>query len=252
MPRVSDMKERLTDAAMDLIWHNSYGATSVDAICERAGAKKGSFYYFFKSKSELAAAALEADWNKKKAQMDSIFSATVPPLERLDRYFDFVHDRLAELQKKCGSILGCPLLSIGSEVSTQDQIVREAIDRIMDRKINYFISAVRDAQAQGLIDAPDPVAKAKALFSCYQGTVAQARIQNDVELLREIIHLVLDEEETEAWELSLFPHLLLPDLVEAHIEKLNLRTVDTRHDNLLAPHPFPEIDNHQPAFALCG
>jgi TetR/AcrR family transcriptional repressor of nem operon len=76
-------------------------------------------------------------------------------------------------------------LSIGSEVSTQDQIVREAIDRIMDRKMNYFISAVRDAQAQGLIDAPDPGAKAKALFSCYQGTMAQARIQNDVELLRE-------------------------------------------------------------------
>src|SRR5207237_10430579 len=113
MPRVSDMKERLTDAAMDLIWHNSYGATSVDAICERAGAKKGSFYYFFKSKSELAAAALEADWNKKTAEMDAIFSPTVPPLERLDRYFDFVHDPLAEPQTNFGSIPGCPLRSIG-------------------------------------------------------------------------------------------------------------------------------------------
>ena len=82
------------------------------------------------------------------------------------------------------------------------------------------------------------------------------RLQQDYEQaypdLREIIHLVLDEEETEAWELSLFPHLLLPDLVEAHIEKLNLRPVDMRHDELLAPHPFPEIDNHRPAFALCG
>ena len=184
MPRVSDMKERLLDAAMDLIWENSYGATSVDAICDRAGAKKGSFYYFFKSKSELAAAALEDCWNKKRAEMDSIFSPTVPPLERFDRYFDFVHDRLAEVQKKCGSILGCPFVSVGSEVSTQDQIVRETIDRIMDRKVNYFVSAVRDAAAEGLIDAPDPVAKARALFSCYQGTMAQARIQNDVELLR--------------------------------------------------------------------
>ena len=184
MPRVSDMKERLLDAAMDLIWENSYGATSVDAICDRAGAKKGSFYYFFKSKSELAAAALEDCWNKKRAEMDSIFSPTVPPLERFDRYFDFVHDRLAEVQKKCGSILGCPFISVGSEVSTQDQIVRETINRIMDRKVNYFVSAVRDAAAEGLIDAPDPVAKARALFSCYQGMMAQARIQNDIELLR--------------------------------------------------------------------
>jgi TetR/AcrR family transcriptional repressor of nem operon len=179
------MKERLMEAAMDLMWLNGYGAASVDAICEQAGAKKGSFYYFFKSKSELAAAALEADWNEKKAQMDSIFSPTVPPLERLERYFDFVHGRLAELQKKCGSILGCPYMSVGSEVSTQDPIVRETIDRIIDRKMKYFVSAVRDAAAQGLIDAPNPDAKAHALFACYQGTVAQARIQNDVELLRE-------------------------------------------------------------------
>jgi len=179
------MKERLMEAAMDLMWRNGYGAASVDAICEQAGAKKGSFYYFFRSKSELAAAALEADWNEKKAQMDSIFSPTVPPLDRLERYFDFVHSRLAELQQKCGSILGCPYVSVGSEVSTQDPIVRETIDRIMDRKMKYFVSAVRDAAAQGLIDAPNPEAKARALFACYQGTVAQARIQNDIELLRE-------------------------------------------------------------------
>src|ERR1700747_1621640 len=124
MPRVSDMKERLTDAALDLMWENSHGATSVDAIRERAGAKKGSFYYFFKSKSELTAAALEAEWNKNKANMDALFSPTVPPLERFDHYFDYVHERLAELQKTCGSILGCPLLSIGSEVSTRDQRVQ--------------------------------------------------------------------------------------------------------------------------------
>src|SRR5947209_17493891 len=186
MPRVSDMKERLTDAAMDLIWHNSYGATSVDAICERAGAKKGSFYYFFKSKSELTAAALEADWNKKKAEMDSIFSPTVPPLDRFDRYFDFVYNSLASVREKCGgAILGCPYVNLGSEVSTQDQAVREAVDRIMDRKLQYFVSAVREAASQGMIDTLDPAKKAQALFSSYQGTVAQARIQKDIELLRD-------------------------------------------------------------------
>jgi TetR/AcrR family transcriptional repressor of nem operon len=186
------MKKRLTDAALDLMWENSYGTTSVDAICERAGAKKGSFYYFFKSKSELTAAALEAEWNKNKAKMDALFSPTIPPLERFDRYFDYVRDRLAELQKTCGSILGCPLLSIGSEVSTHDQGVRDTIDRIWDRKIKYFESAIRDAHAQGLIEASDPEAKAKALFACYHGTLAQARIENDVELLRDFKQVAMD------------------------------------------------------------
>src|SRR5438132_10434034 len=92
------------------------------------------------------------------------------------------------------------------------------------------------------------------------------RLQQDYELaypdLREIIHPVLDEEETNAWELSLFPHLLLPDLVEAHIAKLNLQPADTAHDNVITPHGFAKIDppsqgygtasNYQPALALCG
>jgi TetR/AcrR family transcriptional regulator, transcriptional repressor for nem operon len=186
------MKERLTEAAMDLIWENSYGATSVDEICERAGAKKGSFYYFFKSKSELAATALEADWQKRKSDMDSIFSPTVPPLERFERYFGYVNDRLAEIQKKCGSTLGCPLMSVGSEVSTQDEMLREKVQSILDRKIRYFESAIRDAHAQGLIVAPDAKAKAKGLFACYQGTLAQARIQNNLELLRGFRHVAFD------------------------------------------------------------
>lgn len=70
--------------------------------------------------------------------------------------------------------------------------------------------------------------------------------------LREIIHLVLDEEEAKAWELSLFPHLLLPDLVELHISNLNLSPVETRHDDLLVPDRFQEIETYQPAFALCA
>src|SRR2546421_10185254 len=119
-------------------------------------------------------------------------SPTTPPLERFDRYFDHVHDRLAELQQECGSILGCPLLSIGSEVSTQDKVVRDTVDRILDRKIKYFESAIRDAHSQGLIVAPDPEAKARALFACYHGTLAQARIQNDLELLRDFKHVAMD------------------------------------------------------------
>ena len=82
------------------------------------------------------------------------------------------------------------------------------------------------------------------------------RLQHDYEQaypdLREIIHLVLDEEEANAWELSLFPHLLLPDLVEAHISHLNLQPVEPMHDHVFAPRGFNGIEARQSAFALCG
>lgn len=70
--------------------------------------------------------------------------------------------------------------------------------------------------------------------------------------LREVIHLVLDEEESRAWDLTLFPHLLLPDLVEAHVAKLNLRPVETKHADVFAAHPHRDIEAYQPALALCG
>jgi TetR/AcrR family transcriptional repressor of nem operon len=77
-------------------------------------------------------------------------------------------------------------------VSTQDEVVRATVDRIWDRKIKYYESAIRDAQAQGLIEAPDPEAKARALFACYHGTLAQARIQNDLELIRDFKEVARD------------------------------------------------------------
>ena len=67
--------------------------------------------------------------------------------------------------------------------------------------------------------------------------------------LGNVIRIVLDEEEERAWDLSSFPHLLLPDLVEAHIERLGLQLADTQHDNVLAPRSFTETQNHQPALA---
>jgi hypothetical protein len=69
--------------------------------------------------------------------------------------------------------------------------------------------------------------------------------------LREVIHLVLDEEESRAWDLTLFPHLLLPDLVEAHVAKLNLRPVETKHADVFA-RDVEELETYQPALALCG
>jgi hypothetical protein len=70
--------------------------------------------------------------------------------------------------------------------------------------------------------------------------------------LAEIVHLVLDEEEARAWELSEFPHLLLPDLVEAHVAKLNLKPANTRREMVPVPRDFVDIADYQPAFAMCG
>jgi hypothetical protein len=47
--------------------------------------------------------------------------------------------------------------------------------------------------------------------------------------LGKIIRIVVDEEEAKAWELSFFPHLFLPDMVNAHIATLGLEPAEKRH-----------------------
>jgi len=185
MGRTSDAKERLLKAALDLIWERSYGVVTIDAICEKAGVKKGSFYYFFDSKSDLAAAALDSNWFANgKPTWDETFSASTPPLERIWNFLQSVHDTQAKLQKEHGQVLGCPCFSIGSETSTQDELIRGKAQEILQRQIRYFESAIRDAQAEGAVPPGDAAAKAKCLFALFEGSLAQARIQNDLEFLR--------------------------------------------------------------------
>jgi len=52
--------------------------------------------------------------------------------------------------------------------------------------------------------------------------------------LGEIIGIVVDEEEAKAWELSFFPHLFLPDMIDAHVATLGLEPVETQHSDLVA------------------
>ena len=70
--------------------------------------------------------------------------------------------------------------------------------------------------------------------------------------LRELIHIVLDEEEARAWELTFFPHLLLPDLVEAHLARLNLRPVKTKHRHVFAAQDFNSVQPYESAVSFCG
>jgi hypothetical protein len=93
--------------------------------------------------------------------------------------------------------------------------------------------------------------KAPPPLTLFPPTIAQAlshlkeRLQEDYEEtypgLGGVFRLVLDEEEARAWELTSFPHLLLPDLVEAHVAVLGLEPAQPRYQDILAPdmdHPL--------------
>jgi hypothetical protein len=70
--------------------------------------------------------------------------------------------------------------------------------------------------------------------------------------LGDIIHLLLDVEEAKARELSSFPHLFLPDLVEASIAILRMVPAETRHERIAVSPDFATTEAPQTGLALCG
>ena len=186
MKHECDTKQKLLDTAMQLIWEQSYGAVSVDHICERAGAKKGSFYHFFPSKSDLAVAAIDDHWQKMRPDLDRIFSPQTPPLERLADYCSFVYERQKHQMREFGRVCGCVFTSLGSELSTQDEQIRKKSLQIMEWRCKYLAAAIRDAVHEGLVPEQDCDAKARDLYSCVIGVLLQAKIENNLEIIRHL------------------------------------------------------------------
>jgi TetR/AcrR family transcriptional repressor of nem operon len=181
-----ESKCRLLRTAMDLIWESSYGAVSVDDICRKAGVKKGSFYHFFPSKAELTVAAIEADWNAKQPELDAIFSPQTPPLTRLER---FCENSLQCQQQKFaahGKIWGCPMITLGAELSTQEEAIRAKAAEIVRRYVRYLESAIRDAQEEGFIAPGNAREAAERVFSLFHGSLLQAKILNELNPLRDL------------------------------------------------------------------
>jgi TetR/AcrR family transcriptional regulator, transcriptional repressor for nem operon len=184
--REGDTKQKLLHTAIELLWENSYGSISVDDICERAGVNKGSFYYAFKTKSDLAVAAFNEHANKKRPILDRIFSSQEPPLVRLANYCDQVVSDQLEKYQSFGRVLGCPFASVGCELSTQDEGIRQKMEEVAERVIRYLTGAIRDAVAEGSIRADDPAQLAKEAYYFVTGVLTQAKIQNNPETIKRL------------------------------------------------------------------
>jgi TetR/AcrR family transcriptional repressor of nem operon len=184
--RFCDSKLRLLQTAHQLIWRQSYGSVGVDQICEQSRVKKGSFYHFFRSKSELTVAAYEFYWEQVRLVLDRIFSTQIPPMERLEAYFAHIRRNQTEHLEKNGRVLGCPFASLGSELSTQDEAIRLMAQQISARKRDYLESTLSDAMETGDLPMQDPKLLAQELHFFIVGLIQEAKISNDLAVLDRI------------------------------------------------------------------
>ncbi len=184
MGRTSDAKEKLLSVAFDLIHQHSYGTVSVDQICSLAGVNKGSFYYFYRTKTDLVVAAYEEHWRLKVSNYDRIFSKNNPPLKRLELWCEYMRGVQKTRRDKYGWVCGCPFASVGGELATQDKKVRLKTQELIDCHVKYLAEAIADAQREGRVAAGDATLKAQLAHAFVIGLLLRAKIYNDLKILR--------------------------------------------------------------------
>jgi TetR/AcrR family transcriptional repressor of nem operon len=182
-PEKHNSRTRLLDAALDLIRAKGYSATTVDEICHRAGVTKGSFFHHFRSKDDLALAAV-AHWEAKTA---SLFAAAPyhlaqDPLDRLLGYVDF---RAANLTGELAEYT-CLLGTLVQETYATHPEIRAACERALSAHIDEL---TRDVEAARQLYAPDASWSAESvgnfMQAVLQGSFILAKAKQGPEVVRE-------------------------------------------------------------------
>jgi TetR/AcrR family transcriptional repressor of nem operon len=83
-------KAKLLDATIKVVRTKGYNATRIEDVCAEAGVTKGSFFHHFKSKDDLALAALE-HWKAFAGVLfaNAPYHLAADPLDRVLEYVDF-------------------------------------------------------------------------------------------------------------------------------------------------------------------
>ena len=177
VPRTSDARDRLVATAARLFLERSYQAVGVDELCRATDIRKGSFYHYFSSKSELGKAVI--DLHAKAFQRQLAVSPTATPAEKLHAIPDAIGVIQSALEAQFGRAVGCPFGNFAAELSTTDDDLREHLARTLKTMEHHMAVVAHEAAAAGALQpGTDPEQLAHALLAQYQGIILLAKLND--------------------------------------------------------------------------
>jgi AcrR family transcriptional regulator len=81
-------KGKIVEAAQRLFGKQGYGKTSIDDICRESGVKRGNLYFYFKSKEEVAKAAIEQAVSRIIPFFEALMADETEPLRKIELMID--------------------------------------------------------------------------------------------------------------------------------------------------------------------
>ena len=178
---VPETKRKLMDAGVTLMRARGFNATTVDDICSSAGVTKGGFFHYFKSKEELAKAALQLFCEGKAVEYaTAAFHQMADPMDRVYGRLDHVIESIGGTSRLTK---GCLIGMLAQELSSTNPEMRSLCQVAFSRIALNFGKDLEAAKALYAPDADfDPQKLAMFYVSFFQGAsmIAKASDSNAV------------------------------------------------------------------------
>src|SRR5262245_9952451 len=179
----SPTRDKLLDAAQDLMLAKGFTATSVDEICDAAGVTKGSFFHYFDGKEELGRVLAERFFKSMRQRF-----ATAPhrqkkdPLDRIHGFLDMVVGR----GRTAGAGKGCLLGTFVQELFETHPGIRDVCADCFAEQAAFLAADFAEAKAKYVPKARwDPRSMAEHLIAVIQGSIILAKAKQDAKPLEE-------------------------------------------------------------------
>ena len=169
MKKGEESRQRLIECAAKLFWKNGYSATGISEILRQTDLPKGSFYFYFKSKDDLATAVTEY-YQKILLEQFQNSSQGNDWESFIEEIFDFLSERT-----NGHTFAGCPYAVMGMETALSKPALACVFMEGL-KKIEQIFQEV-------LLYSGLPPEHAKML-SIYQGCLLIGRISDNTSCLK--------------------------------------------------------------------
>jgi TetR/AcrR family transcriptional repressor of nem operon len=161
---MKSIKERLIDATFEEVYSKGYTGASLSNILAKAETKKGSMYYYFDSKKDMALSMIE---QKVTCKIDEYWSS----LNNVDKD---ILDHLTVLLKDTSNKdfkRGCPLGNLLQEGLIDDEEFSTLLNKILDEWKKLFINVLEKAIANKEIRKVNVESVAVFLIAVIEGAL---------------------------------------------------------------------------------
>jgi AcrR family transcriptional regulator len=185
----ADTRLRIIQAAADLFHKQGVHLTSPDQIIEASGTGKGQFYYYFKNKEGLVHEVLQNHLEMIKTNQAPV-SYNVNSWQELEQCF-LMH---LELQKRFDMTRGCPIGTVGNEVTEHDELIRQDVSLIFEVIKNRFAAFFIREKAKGnLSDDANEEQLANFCIATLQGAMLLGKVQRSSRPVEAAIREALEQ-----------------------------------------------------------